>query len=606
MRTAHRTRRPLAAAVALVAAALAALATVLCCGRAERPFNLVIIGVDTLRPDHLGCYGYARNTSPSIDRLAERGALFLDAVSQAPWTLPSFGSLFTSLYPHQQGVTERVSVIRDTFPTLATILRENGYATGAIVNTWMLNPELGLSRGFDYYSAPGTTLRSADGSTGDALAWIDAQEGAPFMLFVHYFEPHLPYEPPAPYDTLYDPTYKGRIGKAFVLRDQFPEVKGVNFDQLRSATPEDWNHIKALYDGEIAFTDAAIGDLVDGLDERGLLERTMVVLVADHGEEFYEHQGIGHGHSLFSEVIKVPLILSLPRIIPKNVKIAQQVRLIDVMPTALDILGIKAESHMEGVSLVPLLNGGGETAQGEGCLFPPRLAYSEGLLHGPQQASLSAYPWKLICNLATGQERLFNLRDDPGEQRPLTGGKPTAHEDLADALFKGLFALSDTWYVEIAAGTSDEAFDVSIAAKQDVSGDAAYLYRFMDAAGHIVPAESVAACEISENVLRLRNIKPAGRLTLAFDLQSPTAAAISFDLRINGRAVPGRVFVGEPAGNPDSIPFVLETKTFGVPEQRPDPPYFLIWRVQGSSVSERLAPLTSEAKRGLRALGYIQ
>jgi arylsulfatase A-like enzyme len=595
----------------LVLPAVMSIALGLCCGRADRPTNVIIIGVDTLRPDHLGCYGYQRNTSPNIDDLAAGGTLFLNTISQSSWTLPSFASLFTSLYPHQHGVTSSLSRIRDDVPTLATILGEQGYATGAVVNSSVLSPEMGLNRGFDSYDPPGSEPRLADGTTREGLAWIDAHKGRPFLLFLHYFDPHEPYEPPAPYDTLYDPGYEGRIGRAFFLRKAFPDVVGVNFEQLRTATPEDWNHIRALYDGEIAFTDQAIGNLLAGVGERGLLKKTLIVLMADHGEEFFEHQGFGHGHAMFGEVIRVPLVFSCAKGEPKGRRIAQQVRTIDIMPTVLGLLGVKTQTQFEGVNLLPLITGHGTVASGEGSLFPPSLAYSEGILHGTAKASITGYPWKIICDFETNKEAFFNIEQDPGEQHDFVGEKPDAYRSLSEILLRTLFALTDSWYLEMASDRANRRFDIRITAESGPLAGNMYLYRLMDGAGHLLPTDAVPRVECSGKKLVLENFDPGARLTLAFKVDAPPALPVTFDFRIDGEPAPGRTFVGDALKNPGNLPFSLRTghvgqKAWGVPEQRPEPPYLLLWRVRGTQGGSTPAPLTEATKRELRALGYIQ
>lgn len=581
------------------------------CGGSHKPLNVIILGVDTLRPDHLSCYGYQRQTSPNIDRLAANGVLFLHNASQSSWTLPSFASLLTSLYPHQHGASTGLNQIRTEFPTLGSILIDRGYATGALVNSRVLNPELKLDRGFEFYSAPGPVPRLADEDTRQALAWIDQQK-KPFFFFVHYFDPHEPYAPPAPYDTLYDPSYGGGLNRrAFVLQDEFPEIASRDFERMGSATPEDWAHINALYDGEIAFMDAAVGELVRGLERRGLLKRTLLVLMGDHGEEFYEHKAFGHGHSMHCEVINVPLVFSLPRVISRGARISDQTRTIDIMPTILDLLGIKTDARFEGASLVPLLTGKGRVAAGEGSLFPPSLAYSEGILHGNPKASLTARPWKIICDLATNEEFFFNIEDDPGEQSLVADRSGDAYKAVSEVLLRSLFTTSDTWYIEMASGAEDRRFDIGIAVKEDPFQGSINLWRFMDKDGHFLQKGTVVPAEMSEWAMRIAGIRPDGSVTLAFKVDSPPALGVAFDLKIDGRAVPERIFIGEAAKHPEKVPFVRKTgqmgaRTWGAPTQKPAPPYFLVWREQGRQVSQIPATLTEDTKRELRALGYIQ
>ncbi|MFZ1947246.1 MAG: sulfatase, partial [bacterium] len=583
----------------------------LTCGRTERPTNVIVIGIDTLRPDHLGCYGYARSTSPAIDRLAAGGTQFLNTVSQSSWTLPSFASFFTSLYPHQHGVTSSMSKIRDTFPTMATILKEHGYATGALINSGVLSPELGLSRGFDHYDLAGPKPRLADRTTEQGLEWIDDHKRGPFLLFLHYFDPHETYSPPAPYDTLFDPGYTGRLGRAFVLHDAFPEVIGADYSQLAAATDEDWNHIRALYDGEIAFTDKAVGSLLRGLEERGLSKRTLIVLMGDHGEEFYEHGGIGHGHSMFGEVLRVPLIFSCPGAVPKGRRIAQQVRLIDVMPTVLDLVGVKTNARFEGASLLPLVTGRGQAASTEGALFPPSLAFSEGTLHRTPKASITGFPWKIICELEANRDLFFNTERDPGEHTNLAADRSDAYRSLSELLLKTLFALSDSWYVEMSRGESDHRFDLDIRAAEDNLVGFIHLHRFLDSSDRLVPAGAIEPVEDSGVRLAFEGLTPEGPLTLAFKIHAPPALAVKFDLRIDGKPAPERTFLGEAVTPTRNNPFLIGSgrlgkRAWGQPRTRPTAPYFLVWRAEGRQAAQTAAPLTEDTKRELRALGYIQ
>jgi hypothetical protein len=216
--------------IRLRAVALLCLSVVLAvaCGREAESLNVLIIAVDTLRPDHLGCYGYQRGISPGIDSLAATGVLCEKAVSQAPWTLASFATVFSSLYPTQHGAMVVKSRMRESFPTLATILKAHGYSTGAVINAPALKPRNGVDRGFDHYDMTPPEGRVADGTTRDALDWIDGVDGRPFFMFAHYFDPHLPYSPPPPYDKWFESDYKGRIGDSFDL-EGFSRVRPTMF-----------------------------------------------------------------------------------------------------------------------------------------------------------------------------------------------------------------------------------------------------------------------------------------------------------------------------------------------------------------------------------------
>ncbi len=591
-------------------AVLAASIAVVSCGGREPPFNIIVIGVDTLRPDHLGCYGYHRETSPAVDKLALEGVLFESVISQSPWTSPSFASVFTSLYPTQTGLVRVSTSMRKTFPTLGTILRENGYATGAIINASVLKPEFGIDRGFDYYYTTPREGRLADGTTHDALAWIDSVPGEPFFLFAHYYDPHEPYAAPTPYSEFFEEEYSGFIGDAFVLHDHFPDVKGTDFEALRVLGEEDWDHIRILYDREIRFTDDAIGGLLTGLEERGLRENTLIVFLSDHGEEFFEHEGFGHGHALYGEVIRVPLILRLPGVMPEGLRVRSQVRLIDVMPTILEVLGINTGSGMEGMSLLPLLEERAETAPAGTRLFASQTAYTEGMLHGPEKKSVTAYPWKIIYDTASKDEMLFNLEKDPGERDDLIS---VAHEQrtaFEELLFNAMFGISDTWYIEMNGGDVPRVFDVSLKSEKGLAAGDIYLYKMVDTGGRVRDIEDMVEPGTARHELEINGLRVVDGATLAVKA-NPDNIQIHFDLQIDGVPAARETYLGQSLACLERMPFTQRAnkpklKARGRPEDRPAPPYFLVWLTEGRYGGETAIDLSEETKKELRAIGYIQ
>ncbi|MFH1312553.1 MAG: sulfatase [Candidatus Eisenbacteria bacterium] len=589
----------------------------LSCGQtSERKLNLLIIAVDTLRPDHLGCYGYERNTSPNIDGLAAGGVLFESAVSQSPWTLPSFATTLTSLYPTQHGagfiepgVGSYGRRMRTVFPPLAMVLLKHGYATGAIINAPALAVEFGVDRGFEFYdTTPRWVARIADGTTADALKWLDENKDVPFFAFVHYFDPHLDYEPPAPYDTLFDPGYRGRIGKIFD-RETYESLKVGLSREGDPAADADWNHVRALYDGEIAFTDVAVGDLLKGIEERGLKDNTLIVLLGDHGEEFFEHRGFEHGHTLFDELIKVPLIFSLPGVVPENTKVGEQVRLLDVMPTILDILGITATTHLEGVSLEPLITGRGEAEPSKVGLLPPKFAYSESMLYGAEKKSLTAYPWKLIYNTVTGEEMLLNLAADPGEHHDVLAGEIDTRKLMENVLFGTLFTISESWFVEISGGGESHTFDFSVKAQQKPFVGSIQMAKILDLDGNPVDSERAKLKKVSSYALKIEGLELKGTVRLAFKA-NPKRASLTFDCRIDGEPATGMTFTGPTLSPASEMPFTEKpTKQAvppGPPQSKPQAPYILIWRSGDDLQPDTPVKLSEDTKQRLRALGYIQ
>jgi arylsulfatase A-like enzyme len=586
------------------------------CGTGWKRPNIVLIGVDTLRCDHVGCYGYGRPTTPNIDRLASQGVIFENAVSQAPWTLPSFATVFTSLYPTQHGAGHVASGtahfgarMRTSFPPLAMMLLREGYTIGPIVNGPALSSEYGVDRGFEFYNgAKDGKARPADRVTRDALKWIDEHKGKPFFLFVHYFDPHVPYEPPSPYDEMFDPGYRGRVGPGFD-RDTYARARGYLSCSGDPSAQADWDRLRALYDGEIAFTDKAIGLLLQGLRARGLKENTLVVFLSDHGEEFFDHGDFEHGHTLYDELLKVPMVISHPGIVPENVRVTAQVRLLDVLPTVLDLLGIGSYSHFQGVSLKELMWGEDDFTGRDRALLPPRFAYSEGILYGSEKKSVTCHPWRLILDTATGERMLDNLKYDPDEQSNLVATQPAKADALEEVLVETYCAMSETWYVEMAGG--GRALDVVLTLPPEPVPGRFDMYRLVDSAGNLIEPEGLRI-EDSESaggqVLRFEAILTDQPVTLAVKV-TPENARLEFDLRLDGRSVLDLTFLGEALENPGAMPFMLGSAgrevCAGEPGTRPKAPYALTWCSVLDTGADTPVRLAEHTQRSLRALGYI-
>ena len=340
--------------------------------------NVILISVDTLRADHLGCYGYQRPTSPSIDLLARRGVRFDQAFSQSSWTLPSHLSLLTSRYPHSHGVETDKQRLPDDVTTLAEALGDAGYSTHAFISWVYVSDKYGFGKGFDEYQEllpPSDEVTSSTEASIKASAFVDCViEWAglgprqPFFLFLHLFDPHINYEPPAPFDEMFGTPSPGKTEGTFEYLRRY--IKGVHREPER--IPADRRaRALALYDGEIRFTDHELGRLWTALGDRGLLDNSVIVFTSDHGEEFDDHGSMeGHQWTLYDEVLHIPLIMVFPhhRFAGRTVPAVAQ--LIDVAPTILDFLDLDIPTEFQGRSLLPLLTG---VASDE----PPGMAFSE-------------------------------------------------------------------------------------------------------------------------------------------------------------------------------------------------------------------------------------
>jgi arylsulfatase A-like enzyme len=417
------------AAVALLAV------TVGCTGRSTDSRSVVLVTVDTLRADHVGHQGYERRTTPAADRLAATGVAFASAIAQAPETLPSIASILTGTYPIDHGLRENGYVLHGGPRTLAEILRQRGYGTAAFVSSAILDPSQGLARGFDTYDAerPHPFLlvthgqRRADETTAAAIEWLRRRDrGRPFLLWVHYIDPHSLYDPPAPYDELFRAgPYDGRV--RMDPRQFFGIIRGEV-----ALGAEDTQYLIDRYDGEIAFADAGLARLLEALDGLGL-DDTLVIYTADHGESLGEHgYRFDHGDYLYENQIRVPLVLRHPRL-PAGRVVRDQVELVDIMPTIAEVIGLPHESAWRGRSLLPVAAGDGRSqvlrlafAESDSCR-PESVRRCAPVGLGGKLYALRTNAWKLIADPGQQSVALYDLRNDPGE---LTD-RVAAHPDVA-------------------------------------------------------------------------------------------------------------------------------------------------------------------------------
>jgi len=347
-----------------------------------------LITLDTTRPDRLGCYGYSKAKTPEIDRVAQSGAIFENAYSPVPLTLPSHASILTGTYPLFHGVRNNGKYfLPPQAVSLAEILKQAGYGTAAFVSSFILDSRFGLDQGFDDYSdrmedaARIKNLESerrAEATCRDFEAWLEKQTGGRFFAWVHFFDPHFPYDPPEPYRS--DP----QIGHP--------------------------------YDGEIAYMDFYVGKILRLVEKKHFANRTLVVLAGDHGEAFGEHKENGHTIFAYNENIRVPLVFYSPGGIPKGVTVAAPVNLVDVLPTILDFLEMDVPGFAQGKSLIPLMNGRSA---------PTRPFYFESLY---AEETMGCAP---LCGILLGGDKyirlpkpeLYDLRNDKDEKNNLAAGR---------------------------------------------------------------------------------------------------------------------------------------------------------------------------------------
>jgi arylsulfatase A-like enzyme len=416
---------------------LVALSRLAHAGDSHRP-NVFLITIDTLRADHVGCYGYRRNTTRHIDWLATRGVVFDVAVAQSPWTLPSMASLLTSRYPPELGVVHKDSSLPAQARTAPWYFRRAGYRTAAFVSGAWLMARGRRGRGFDRDFETFEYVREgerAGGISARVLHWLDRVKEQPFFVWVHYFDVHSDYDPPLPPGATQD-RFEGdrRLGTTDYLKTV---VHG-----LVTPTKKELERIEALYDTEIAYTDSEIGRVLGMLHERGMIDDTVVVVAADHGEEFMDHGSMLHTLTLYEELVRVPLVISYPAVLPSGHRVPYQVENVDVLPTLLELAGIGGETAMRGSSLVPLADvRAGRTAPRAfshtdlTSYLSPHLYMSIPLEQRFETLfSLRTPRHKIVYSRSRDEFRLFDLVDDPGEKSDIYDEGNAAHRHLRDDL----------------------------------------------------------------------------------------------------------------------------------------------------------------------------
>jgi choline-sulfatase len=364
-----------------------------------RPLNLVLVTIDTLRADRLGCYGYSHIETPNLDRIARQGVLFENAVTHTPLTAPAHASIFTGLYPTVHKVRDTGGfVLQASQPTLAEVLRQQGWDTAAFVGSSVLKKQFGFNQGFAFYDdeVPKPDPRKIAGDYAErrasevvdrAVAWLASRSGRPFFLWVHVFDPHSPYDPPSPFREKYS-------GSA--------------------------------YDGEVAFTDQELGRLFAAVGKKSAPEDTLVAVLSDHGESLSEHGEYTHGVFLYDSTLRIAFLLAGPGV-PKGLRVKQQARAIDVLPTVLNLMGRQVPPGVQGTSLAPAF---------EGKSVPASYAYIETLypkinMRWAELRGIRTSRWKYI---RAPKPELYDLRQDPAETMNVIGSHPVEAQQLEASL----------------------------------------------------------------------------------------------------------------------------------------------------------------------------
>jgi arylsulfatase A-like enzyme len=395
------------------------------CGDAPRP-NVLLVTIDTLRADRLSGAGHSRQTTPYLDELAASGVRFERAYASSSWTAPSVASLLTSLDPRRHGIehghlSEQVivqqEVIPDSLPLWPELLRNAGYRTYGITANTHLYGRFGFDRGFDRYECIGFV--TADEVLETLERWqLEITASEPWFVWVHLLDPHARYTPRSPWIDEFFPRYPKllRSLRDVLIPAQYAE-RGVTPGSRR------FDLVGALYDSEIAYTDQAVRSISAALRVN---DRDLVIVTSDHGEEFLDHGGFGHGTTLYEEVLRVPLLLRLPGAAQAGRVVSSPVSGIDLLPTVLDLLDVATPDSLQGRSVRPLIEGSAADATPVSASLDRFAALA--------QDALILGRWKYLEHRSSGERKLFDLEDDPGEQRDRIEFEPEKAEELAGLL----------------------------------------------------------------------------------------------------------------------------------------------------------------------------
>lgn len=390
--------------------------------KGEKKINVLLILVDTTRADHLSCYGYERNTTPHIDSLAAAGTMAEWCQSQSSWTLPTMSTILSGVSPVIHGAGHSNAGfhgISPDVPWLPLAFHVAGYRTAAFFNVLFMNEDFSFHKGFQHFDCQGVasrhSLRKAGPTVDDFLLWLDdGSSDDPFFAAVHLYDPHIPYNAPEPYIGMYtNPEYSGEYGVTW--GQGITEMTDINMGVV-VPTEADMQNLIDLYDAELTYMDSEIGRMLAELRSRGIAENTLIVLVGDHGEEFYEHQGIEHGRTLYQEMTHVPLILAGPGFNGGH-RISETVAQLDIAGT------IASQAGIEFVSIEPALNLA-EAINSEREIPASGVLWREGDI-----VSIVANQNKIIWSVEDDSIESFSLLEDPLEHNNIL---PPA-EGLLDA-----------------------------------------------------------------------------------------------------------------------------------------------------------------------------
>ncbi|HVP56465.1 MAG TPA: sulfatase [bacterium] len=561
-----------------------------CQTKPSKPQYIFLFTLDACRRDHLSCYGYSLNTSPRIDQLAGRSFLFQDAVTQAPWTTASVATIVSSTFPCQHGLQMHQSE-RNPFGGLAVnfikTLSSAGFQTASFMGGIAMKEKI-----------PSIQL------TGEALRWLKQNLKSNCLIWIYSYETHFPYVATEDCVERLDPGYRGPYALRFDDMEVLKKARLGRFAET-GLTMANVKHLEALYDCQIMHGDLAVGMLVDSLRAWGCLDKSMIIIFADHGEEFLEHGTIEHGQNLYEPTMRVPLVIYCPALKAKPKRIDQQVGLIDIGPTVLDLVGVDKPASLEGRSLAPLMSPRfpvpADTLRP--CGLPVRYLVAEGIAHRPEIKALRCPPWKLILDPFFGATELYDLAKDPGESNNLIDVNPGVASRLTQVLLVMEKYYPGGWCV----AWRDRAGKGAVRGRVEIKGTMieAVTHNFFPEAD---PGTDSLVTSADWTTARFAARGRGGWQGLEVRMAADASAA--FNLRIEG-APRVRATVGA-SSEPVTLPAVLSPSQARV--ERSDlrrlflsqtGDCFIFWLSPGAEPTAK-EQKDKELKKQLKAIGYIE
>lgn len=572
-------------------AVIVAVAILLLRPEPGNPKYVFLICLDAVRPDHLGCYGYSRDTTPRIDRLAGEGAVFEDAVSQAPWTLPSIATVLSSTFPCQHGA-------RRTEGTRA--------AYGGVSNNFV---ETLVSNGFETsLFTGGLTLRGkvpAAELSEAALEWLRERLDRRCLIVIHHYDTHSPYVAGRECIERLNPGYEGRFKYSFGDFELLKQARVGRLSEVINLSPEELAHIKSLYDCQIMRGDSSIGLIADSLRAWGRLDEAMIIVFADHGEEFLEHGSIDHGQTVYEETIRVPLVIYCPSLITGPRRVGSQVGLIDIGPTILDAVGVEKPSYFEGLSLMPLVSDRFEAPDRpeRPCGLPVTCLISESIARRSEKKAIRRPPWKLIYDPFFGAGELYRISDDPFEQDNVI----ESHRETASRLTDTLLIMQPYYPGGWCLAWRSLERPGAVRGVVSLGGEAieALSHNFLP--GIDTETDSLV---VTDDWKTVRFSTQAGRGWQGVEIRMPDRANAEVTITLGGR-LPARTAIGRRAGRPD-FPMVItpseaavERKEIHTLFEDPGVECVVYWIDPGAEPTAK-RKTQAELRRQLKSIGYIE